>query len=98
MRRVGVLLAFPERNSLTEAIVSAFTQALEHFGWVEGKIFGSTTVSPRPIQGSLKGMRQNWSAWRRTQFLPLLHRRSLRCGGRPARYLLFSCLRPIPSG
>jgi putative ABC transport system substrate-binding protein len=37
IRRVGVLLAFPEQNSLTQGIMSAFARALEQFGWVEGK-------------------------------------------------------------
>ena len=37
IRRVGVLLPFPESDSLTGAIVTAFAQALGHFGWVQGK-------------------------------------------------------------
>jgi putative ABC transport system substrate-binding protein len=35
--RVGVLLAFLEKNSSTQAIVTAFTQALRHLGWVESE-------------------------------------------------------------
>jgi putative tryptophan/tyrosine transport system substrate-binding protein len=35
--RVGVLLAFPEKDSYTQAILRAFTQALERFGWLQGK-------------------------------------------------------------
>ena len=37
IRRVGVLIAYPENDPLTRAIVTAFAQALGHFGWVEGK-------------------------------------------------------------
>src|SRR6516164_7585488 len=37
MRRVGVLIAFPENNPNAQAYVSAFTQALERLGWVDGK-------------------------------------------------------------
>jgi putative tryptophan/tyrosine transport system substrate-binding protein len=37
LRRVGMLLAFREDDSLTQAIVTAFAQALGRFGWVEGK-------------------------------------------------------------
>jgi len=37
VRRVGVLMAFAEDEPLTQAIVPAFVQALERFGWVEGK-------------------------------------------------------------
>jgi len=37
MRRVGVLLGFPEKDSFTHAIISTFAQALGRFGWVEGK-------------------------------------------------------------
>jgi putative ABC transport system substrate-binding protein len=32
-----VLLAFPERDSYTQAILRAFAHALEQFGWIEGK-------------------------------------------------------------
>jgi putative tryptophan/tyrosine transport system substrate-binding protein len=37
MRRVGVLIAFPENNPYTQAHVTAFAHALGRFGWVEGK-------------------------------------------------------------
>ena len=37
LRRLGVLLAYPENDPLTQAIVTAFVQALGRFGWVEGK-------------------------------------------------------------
>jgi putative ABC transport system substrate-binding protein len=37
MRRVGALFGWPETDPATRAIVNAFTQALEHYGWVEGK-------------------------------------------------------------
>jgi putative ABC transport system substrate-binding protein len=37
IHRLGVLIAFPERDSYTQAIVAAFAQALERLGWVEGK-------------------------------------------------------------
>ena len=40
MRRVGVLLGFPEKDSFTHAIISTFAQALGRFGWVEGKNIG----------------------------------------------------------
>ncbi len=36
-RRVGVLIAFPKNNQLAQAFVTAFVQALERFGWTEGK-------------------------------------------------------------
>jgi putative tryptophan/tyrosine transport system substrate-binding protein len=37
VRRVGVLIGFPEHDPFTQRIVTAFAQALEHLGWVEGK-------------------------------------------------------------
>jgi putative ABC transport system substrate-binding protein len=37
LRRVGVLMAFPENDPLAQASVRAFAQALAGFGWVEGK-------------------------------------------------------------
>jgi hypothetical protein len=37
VRRVGVLLGFPEDDPFTRRIVPAFAQALRRFGWVEGK-------------------------------------------------------------
>jgi putative ABC transport system substrate-binding protein len=35
--RVGVLMAFPEKDPVTQAMVTAFAQALGRFGWIEGK-------------------------------------------------------------
>ena len=37
MHRIGALLAFPENDSLTHAIVTVFAQALGRLGWVEGR-------------------------------------------------------------
>ena len=37
MRRVGVLIAFPEHHPMAQASVTAFGQALARFGWAEGK-------------------------------------------------------------
>src|SRR5262245_22034552 len=37
MRRVGVLIAFPEHHPMAQAYVTAFVQALGRFGWVEDK-------------------------------------------------------------
>jgi putative tryptophan/tyrosine transport system substrate-binding protein len=37
VRRVGVLIAWPENNPAARASVTAFAQALERFGWVEGR-------------------------------------------------------------
>src|SRR5215468_12589900 len=37
VRRVGVLIAFPESQPFAQAFVTAFTQALGRLGWVEGK-------------------------------------------------------------
>jgi putative ABC transport system substrate-binding protein len=37
MRRVGVLMFSPENDPFTQAIVTAFAQALERLGWTEGK-------------------------------------------------------------
>jgi putative ABC transport system substrate-binding protein len=35
--RVGALMSLPENSPLAQAYVTAFVQALGHFGWVEGK-------------------------------------------------------------
>ena len=40
MRRVGVLMPFPESDAGTQADVTAFAQALGRFGWIEGKNIG----------------------------------------------------------
>jgi len=37
VRRVGVLLLWPENDPMARASVTAFAQALERFGWIEGK-------------------------------------------------------------
>jgi putative ABC transport system substrate-binding protein len=37
VRRVGVLIGFPENSPESQAFVTAFTQALGRLGWVEGK-------------------------------------------------------------
>ena len=37
MRRVGVLMAFPENDPSTQAYATAFAQALGRLGWVAGK-------------------------------------------------------------
>src|SRR5205823_8242622 len=37
VRRVGVLVAFPENDPLAQAIVRAFAQALRRLGWFEGR-------------------------------------------------------------
>jgi putative ABC transport system substrate-binding protein len=37
VRRVGVLIGFPENDQFYQRIVSAFADALGRFGWVEGK-------------------------------------------------------------
>lgn len=37
VRRVGVLMPFPETDPLTRASVKAFVGALAHLGWVEGR-------------------------------------------------------------
>ena len=37
VRRLGVLIGFPENDPFAHGIVSAFAQALGRFGWVEGK-------------------------------------------------------------
>jgi len=37
IRRIGVLLGFPENQPFTQAIVKAFRQALERYGWIERK-------------------------------------------------------------
>ena len=37
MRRVGVLMPFPENAPITRGFLTTFTLALERFGWVEGK-------------------------------------------------------------
>jgi len=36
MRRVGALMGFSEQDPFAQSLVSAFTQALGRFGWVEG--------------------------------------------------------------
>jgi putative ABC transport system substrate-binding protein len=37
LRRVGVVIPFPENDPASQARVAAFAQALERLGWVEGK-------------------------------------------------------------
>ena len=37
IRRVGVLMPFPENDSLTQRSAAAFSRALAGFGWVDGK-------------------------------------------------------------
>ncbi|MGC2202858.1 MAG: ABC transporter substrate-binding protein, partial [Stellaceae bacterium] len=36
-RRIGVLIAFPQNDPHTRALVTAFAQALARLGWIEGK-------------------------------------------------------------
>jgi len=37
VRRVGVLMPFPEHDPITQAVVTTFTLTLERTGWVQGK-------------------------------------------------------------
>ena len=37
MRRVGVLVPFPEHDPFFREFVTAFVQGLSQFGWVEGR-------------------------------------------------------------
>ena len=37
MRRLGVLISWSERDPGIQAFVTAFVQALERLGWVEGR-------------------------------------------------------------
>src|SRR5262249_39829594 len=37
VRRVGVLMPFPENDPITQAVVTTFTLTLERTGWVQGK-------------------------------------------------------------
>jgi len=37
VRRVGVLMSLPENDPVSQPRLTAFVQALGHFGWVEGK-------------------------------------------------------------
>ncbi len=37
VRRVGVVIAYPENDPRAQAFVAAFAQALGRFGWAEGK-------------------------------------------------------------
>jgi putative tryptophan/tyrosine transport system substrate-binding protein len=37
MRRIGVLIGFSENDPVIQRMVSAFTNALERYGWVQGK-------------------------------------------------------------
>jgi putative tryptophan/tyrosine transport system substrate-binding protein len=37
VRRVGVLIPYPENDAIAQKIVTAFAQALGRFGWVEGR-------------------------------------------------------------
>jgi hypothetical protein len=36
-RRVGVLMGFPATQSVAQAYLAAFVQALRQFGWIEGQ-------------------------------------------------------------
>jgi putative ABC transport system substrate-binding protein len=36
LRRLGVLIPYPENDAIAQKIVTAFAQALGRFGWVEG--------------------------------------------------------------
>jgi putative tryptophan/tyrosine transport system substrate-binding protein len=37
MRRIGLLIAFPENNPLAQQILAAFVESLRSLGWVERK-------------------------------------------------------------
>ena len=45
VRRIGVLLPFDENDPVAKARVSAFTQALAGFGWIDG--CPQRVISPR---------------------------------------------------
>ena len=61
VRRVGVLIAFPQSHPLAQDYVAAFRQALGHLGWVEGKNIGLDFRLPLATQLSSKPTGQNWS-------------------------------------
>jgi putative ABC transport system substrate-binding protein len=37
MRRIGMLMAYAESDSVAQSYVTTFTQALQQFGWVDGR-------------------------------------------------------------
>ena len=62
VRRIGVLMPFDENDPEGKAYVSAFTQALAHLNWTDGRnvriTFGGTAMTRIGYQRS----RRSWSA------------------------------------
>ena len=98
VRRVGVLIGFPENDPFAQRIVSAFAQALGRFGWVEGKniridyrFAAGDPALYKTYAAELVGLMPD-------AILASPRRRSRHCGSRRARYRSFSYSCPIPSG
>jgi putative ABC transport system substrate-binding protein len=49
IKRVGLLIPFPENDPFLQVFVTAFVQALSRFGGSRARISGSITVTPRVI-------------------------------------------------
>src|SRR5262249_29286736 len=96
MRRVGVLLGFPENDPFTQKIVAAFTDALRRLGWVEDKNIrtdyrfaaGDPTLY-KAYAAQLVGLAPD-------ALLASPGRRSRRCWNRRAQFRSFSHSCPIP--
>ena len=52
MRRIGVLVAFEERDREGRARIAAFREALEKLGWAEGRNMRSTRAGRHPTTWS----------------------------------------------
>jgi putative ABC transport system substrate-binding protein len=90
VRRVGVLMPFPENDPVARAMVSAFAQALGRFGWVEGKniridyrFAAGDPILFKTYAGELVGLSPD-------AILASTPRLSERCCSRRARYRSFS--------
>ena len=87
--RLGVLMLFREHDPNTQPFVMAFAQALERFGWVEGK---NIRIDYRFATGD-RTLYKTYAAeliGHRTQFWQTALRLSGHCGSRHARYRSFS--------
>jgi len=97
VRRIGVLMPFPENDPLGQAIVTAFAQALGHLGWIGGKNvridwrFAANDPAPfKTFAAELVGLSPD-------AILASTPPAVFHCVSRHARSRSFSCSSPIPS-
>jgi hypothetical protein len=73
MRRIGVLMNFTADDPEGQVRIKTLLQGLKEQGWMAATC-ASIRAGPEAKSSAIARAQLNWSAWRRTSFLPVLWR------------------------